>query len=661
MRVSSVVAGSTVIVLVLAAENGLGQTPPQPASPRTDTLGDPLPVDALLRLGTSRFRHGQEIYSLAFSADGRRIVTGNAGLTRLLDSASVIVWDADTGKPLRRWNGHAHVVRSVAISADNKHVAVVNGYGQVVLYDLAGDGKPRRLKATSPERVLFTPDARTLLVADKNHVRRWDLARDQESEPLRGHTDSIFGLCVAADGKTFATCACDGTVRLWDSAGTERRCLKLPKKYGLGVALSTDGARLACGTFEEEIRVWETATGRELWQVNTPDYRVSAQSFSPDGATLATGVYRLRLWDSATGKEIRVIDCGQGLAARHVAFSPDGKRIATAGAQATLSLWDPATGKGVLAYDGHHHGVSAGSFAPDGGTLATVSHEPFVRLWDLNTGKARRFALGQGNIHSVAYAPDGMALATSGSVNDWPELWELSSGRRLRRFVPKEGELAGGRVVFSEGELAGGRVVFSGDGQTLLSSTVNRNIRFWEAGTGRELPERFAGSASPIDSSLFYHYVTFVLSPDGKTVATTRGAYAGSGVILWDRGTGEERLKLADRGEPAAFTPDGRLVAVLDETEVLLLDTVRGKEVRRMKGGGRLTCAAFSRDGKTLAAAGEDLVVSLWETVTGQRRRQLRGHQDTINFVTFAPDGLRLASGGEDHMVLLWDLTGRAP
>lgn len=235
MLVTSAVAVVATISLVLAGGSGPGDPPPPAAKPpvartdaarpRTDSLGDPLPADALLRLGTSRFRHGREIYSLAYSADGRRIVTGNAGLTRLLDSASVIVWDADTGKPLRRWDGHAHVVRSVAISGDNKYVAVANGFGKVVLYDLAADKMCREFDSMSPERVLFTPDSSTLLIANGPQVRRWDLARERELEPFRGHVDSIFGLTVTPDGKTLATCACDGTVRLWDSAGKDHTVL----------------------------------------------------------------------------------------------------------------------------------------------------------------------------------------------------------------------------------------------------------------------------------------------------------------------------------------------------------------------------------------------------------------------------------------------------
>jgi RNA polymerase sigma factor (sigma-70 family) len=654
------VASATALVaalgMVLAVGGGPVRDPPpekeapaptEAAAPRTDIFGDPLPEGALLRLGTERFRHSGQIYSLACSLDGRRIATGNAP-SNLNLSASVVVWDAENGRPLRRWSGHAHVVRSVAFSPDNERVVVVNGYGKVHLYDLTSGQELRRFDTESPERALFTPDGSALLVADIATVRRWDLSTGKELDPLRGHTQRIFGLAVAGDGKTIATCSFDGTVRLWDAAGRERRRLTIPKKYGLGVALSPDGERLACGTFEQEIHVWETGTGRELWRVKTDDYRVSPQSYSPDGKTLATGQDRVRLWDAATGKEVRVIECSRG-AAEHVAFAPRGGPLAVGGAEATVRFWDPATGKEVRYFEGHQHGVHAGVFAPDGKMLVTASAEPFVRLWDLSTGRATRFASRKGDVRSVALAPDGKTLATSGGPSGgWPELWDLSTGRLLRRFTPSEQDFSGD-----------GRVVFSANGRTLAAGTGSSRIRFWETATGKE-QSPFAGVPDATGSSM-WQSVKFVLAPDGKTVATTRGSHARSGVILWDLATGKERRALAETGVPAAFTPDGRLVAVLFEQEVRLVDASRGVEVRRVKGDQRVTCAAFSPDGRTLATAGDGRVVDLWETVTGERRERFTGHQDTIAFVAFAPDGLRIASGGEDHTVLLWNLAGGGP
>src|ERR1051326_5516898 len=128
------------------------QAAPLFADEGKDPPGDPWPTGALMRLGTTQFRHSGSIYSLAYSADGRYLVTGNAGRRTLLDDASVVVWDAVTGQRVRSWSGHAHVVRSVAFSPDSKRVVVVNGYGTVHLYDLSSGKELWHPKTQSPEQ-----------------------------------------------------------------------------------------------------------------------------------------------------------------------------------------------------------------------------------------------------------------------------------------------------------------------------------------------------------------------------------------------------------------------------------------------------------------------------------------------------------------------------
>src|SRR5262249_28749121 len=155
------------------------------------------------------------------------IATGNAPV-RSLQDASVIVWDSQTGQRLHQWTGHAHVVRSVAFSGDSKQLAVVNGFGKVVVYELDSGKALRRLDTESAETVLFTEDNSSILVADSRNVRRWDLATGKELDALRGHSQRIYGLAVA-ENKTIATCAEDGTVRLWDQAGRELMRFIIPK------------------------------------------------------------------------------------------------------------------------------------------------------------------------------------------------------------------------------------------------------------------------------------------------------------------------------------------------------------------------------------------------------------------------------------------------
>jgi WD40 repeat protein len=616
---------------------------PDKPVPRVDAYGDPLPAGALMRLGTNRFRYGSSIYSLAVSSDGKWIATGNSKSS----NASVAVWEADTGRQAQLWTNQAHVVRGLAFSPDSKRVAVVNGYGKLLLFDRTSGKELKTFDTSSPERVCFTPDGSILLATDNRDVRRWDLATGRELSGLRGHTDRIFSLDVADDGKTIATCAVDGTARLWDADGRERKRFAVPEKYGLAIALSTGGKRLACGTFEGGIVLWDTATGRQLWRVKTDDHRVASLSFSRDGKMLASGGATLRLWDVASGKQERVVKDAGGVDV--VAFLPDGKRVATGGRQARLRQWDAATGKEVGVSEAHDLPPLQASFSPDGKTLAVASGEPFVRLWDLTTGKTHLFGDRDRIVHDVAFAPDGKTLAIAADSR-WPSVWDVASGRRLRDFL-------GG--AFSEDP--GPRVVFSADGKTLASPTSVYGIRRWDTETGREKPHSFKGDVPLLKGDLLL-YLSFALAPDGKTLAMTRNNMDDSGVILWDASTNKVTGKLADRGFPTAFSPDGRLIAVRHDKQVSLVDAATRRELRRVQGDGTLvTCVAFSPDGKTLATAGRDRSVYLWETVTGQRRDRLIGHSDGINLVAFSPDGRRLASGSDDFTVLIWDLMGARP
>lgn len=656
--------------LLLTNEIGAQDQPrtDAPKATRVDRHGDPLPDGVLLRLGTSRFRHAGEIYSLAVSDDGKLIVTGNAGYKGLLDDASVVVWDAQTGKRIRTWTGHAHVVRSVAISPDNKLVAVANGYGKLHVFDVATGAEPRRYDVESSGRVAFTRDGKALLAVDVRRVRRWDLATGKELEQLAGSAEPYANLMLAADGKTIGYTS-GGVVHLFDAAGRKRGQFQVTTKSMYGASLSPDGTRLACRTSEPFLEMWDTTTGRRLWSVRESDMNVGPQSFSPDGKTLVTGGAGIKLWDVATGKVLHSIAGPYGFG-RQVAFSGDGKRLVSADGAAEVYLRDPATGTEITRFPGHRHAVVAGAFAPDGQSLATVADERFVFFWDLKTAKYRRVASSETLVTSLAFAPNRKTLLTV-AERAWPVEWDLATGKEVRKFKSTDD-------LSWSNEPDCRKLALSADGAVLAANTGFVGIRFWDTATGQERPVMFLGELGLTNS--FQNFVHFALAPDGQSVATTISQTGHSGVVRWDLATGEKRptkkekvtpqafllrdgsihakrTKLAQVGWPAAYSPDGRLVAILSSGEVWLVEAATGLSLRRLKADAKyVTCAAFSPDGWTLATSGDDKDVHLWECATGQRRDRLVGHQARTNFVAFAPEGRRLASGGGDHTVLIWDL-----
>ncbi|MCV2439271.1 hypothetical protein LNV28_13300 [Paucibacter sp. DJ2R-2] len=331
-----------------------------------------------------------------------------------------------------------------------------------------------------------------------------------------------------------------------------------------------------------------------------------------------------------------------------VAFSPDGTRVVSGSADATLRLWDAQTGQPIgEPMRGHTDGVTSVAFSPDGNRVVSGSDDNTLRLWDAQTGRP----IGEpmrghtDRVTSVAFSPDGRRVVSgSGSLDNTLRLWDAQTGRAIGE--PKRGHTD---LVAS--------VAFSPDGRRVVSGSWDTTLRLWDAQAGRPIGEPMRGHTDRVTSVAF--------SPDGRRVVS---GSQDKTLRLWDAQTGrpigEPMRGHTDRVTSVAFSPDGRRVVSGSQDNTLRLwDAQTGRPIGEPMRGheNEVTSVAFSPDGRRVVSGSVDYTLRLWDAQTGRPIGEpMQGHENGITSVAFSPDGTRVVSSSWDTTLRLWDAqTGR--
>ena len=429
---------------------------------------------------TFTVRMTDSVFSVAFSPDGKIVAIGNS-------DGNIYLSDLNTEKLKFILTGHSEDVQRVVFSPDGRTLASSSYLDETVRIWNVDTGEHRRTLTEHTgdiEGLAFSPDGKTLASSGSGDgtIRFWDVHTGDEKHAVRGHTDDIFSVAFNPDGQFVASGHEGGVIRFWDvETGRHLKTFKQPNYDASPLVFSLDGKTLACadglnirlqdaGTGEEKmlltghtwgthsmvlspdgdvlasgsedttIRLWDMHTGEHKRTLNGHKHRVYSVAFSPDGKTLASGSddNTIRLWNVDTGETERIltghagefegVDNGHSSVegVKSVAFSPDGKTLASGGGDNVIHLWDIGTGKRKMTLFGHTHWVFSLAFSPDGKTLASGSVDSDIRLWDPHTGEPKKTLTGHGNwVRSIAFSPDGKTLV-SGSDDGSVLIWEMN-------------------------------------------------------------------------------------------------------------------------------------------------------------------------------------------------------------------------------------------
>jgi WD40 repeat protein/serine/threonine protein kinase len=585
---------------------------------------------------------------------------------------------------------HQFWVGLVAFSPDGKSLVTLNNDHVAILWDLA-TGRQRWTfpidlgKQQGWQWAAFSPNGRTLAVTRAAGVTLLDTATGRPVGKVAPGT-AVSAVAFSPNGKWLAWASAAGPITLWDRPGREARRTLPAKATTTFLRFLPNSRTLVAGNHPAQtITRWDTATGRPRHPVRlkTEDPGVFAVAMTPDGRTFS-GAYEnaglVKLWSAGTGEVRRVLGRLASSKARSVAFSPDGRLLAAGGWQGDLRIWDVKTGQEVHQLRGHWTSVLTLDFSPDGRTLASGDDHGIVKLWDVKTGRLQVPAGGhRGSINSVTVSPDGRTMA-SASADGTVKIWELSTGRERRSLAGHQGAAGGlayspnGRTLASSGWDARVRlwdpatgwlqnalksndfwvngVAWHPNKATLASAHADGCVRLWDSATGKLL-NTWPGHQAVVQRVAF--------SPDGRLLASADEAEQ---VILRDAETGRILHKL--QGQLAlAFHPGGQTLATSAGGQVFLWDVVTGTRYRTLSApsSALLTGAAFGPGGRTLVAGDTGGTVYLWDVKAGGRpRRRIQLTPGVgISQVTFTPEGRHLVTGHYNGTICVLRLAPRRP
>jgi WD40 repeat protein len=626
-------------------------------------------LSARLDLAVAELAHDKEVTVVAFSTDGRRALTGSLDKT-------LRIWEVPSGKLLRRLVGHTAAITAASYSSDGKRVLSMGADATCRLFAAEGDGQKDALIATlvesagQPWSCRFSPDGdRIVTVANDTSVRLWDGKTGQPVGTLGGHQGQVLLASFSADGQRLVTAAAQAAF-LWDArSGKLIAALRGHTENVKDAVFSPDGSRIVTTSADETARLWDGKTGQFLMLLEGHSGTVYSATFTLAGGKAIMTISAdgtARLWDSQTGQPL-FLPVGHPRYSQILALSRDGGRMVSLNESGVLELWDRILGHmraslSVGASDGSSDAAvnpkeaakTPVAFSPNGRRIATGGADGIGRLWDGRTGQAL-FALKghHGRVQAVAFSPDSSLLLT-GSADGTARLWRTQINRYPRPIEGHQTEVTS--------------ISFSRDGSRLLTASRDGITRLWDTASGDQTLS-IDGPRRAIDRAFF-------TSDGERVVTQVIGGSGSAGrtpcvVRVLDSRSGEVRAAFGDSldlGRALAVSPAGDRVVTASalpdgDNDVQLHElSATPRLIAKLVGHNSfIAAAAFSSDGKLLATASDDGALRIWDGKSGQLVRVLEEAKgQAVRAVTFSSDGRLLLTGTADRAARLYDAVSAA-
>ena len=640
----------------------------------TDRYGDPLPLGAIARLGTVRWR-AAGVSQMAFVPGGKCLATnGGRGLS---------VWDLNMGRVVRtistdgtaRGNGFG---TGFVFTPDGERLLSADQLGSA-LPGFRGDRKPRlllwefssgKLLKQSPDVscplacLAIRPDGRMAACATRvGDVFLWEVGKNVVRRVILGDgRKTIHSLAFVKEGKHLVVLPSEGGVTRRIDVVSGELLKEVELESCARVALAPSDGIVATYSYPDRLDLYDTSTGEKRRLPLKEKVCFLDLSFSPDGRTLLATDRRaevVQFWDAAKGQlrqQLRVPGLARTDEGAELLISQDGQRLASFEENRVVRIWDASTGQPSRRLPGHVKPPLHVTFSADGKEVLSYAHRDDslggeLYRWDGTTGKLL-----------ARVSPDAPAEGWPGSTQDWrlaPRGQHVAE--RIRRATYLYEGSTGKRLVLTDKDTTDSDWAFTLDGRALVTIGADQDVRLWDVNTGKLLRRlELEKKGEPI--------AFLRITPDGKTLVTGENWRK---VHLWDAATGKHRatLTLPMEREPyqepldkweIAFSPDGHYLFASNTTNLWVWDLVARREIGpfegdkyewRIAGSGQV---AVSPDGRLTAWFDEAWKLRLYEVSTG---RIVHRFEEGYSSIAFTPFGWRLAMGcNADASVLIWDL-----